>query len=172
MHFRATIHLRTTNDHTELCMCMALIHQIKFFAKKGWTRWSLRSLPTWHSMILWILPIQVRLVFWVRYSIPQNYIITHISILHNQHMTTCYRWSHYVYHTSTDMYSAVFFFNSETIMYNKITPLFQFLQVTTPEGWLDFFPRQCFFLSSMMFWITSMVTQILFMEWLSLALRR
>jgi len=38
MHFRATIHLRTTNDHTELCMCMALIHQIKFFAKKGWTR--------------------------------------------------------------------------------------------------------------------------------------
>ena len=23
-------------------------------AKKGWTRWSLRSLPTWNSMILWL----------------------------------------------------------------------------------------------------------------------
>lgn len=37
------------------------------FAKKGWTRWSLRSLPIWYSMILWI-SLLVYCTIWCLFS--------------------------------------------------------------------------------------------------------
>lgn len=133
------------------------------FAKKGWTKLSLRSLSTWYFMIIWfcdvypyIFDLYTTDLYFENITVYHKITLLPILLCLTINISTCYKMiilcrPHIYWYVFNSMFCFVLVFFLTLQLSLKIVPFFQFFQVTALEGWLDFFSRPCFFHNSMRF---------------------